>query len=831
MAVSTLKTGTPPAWVDLVTSEAHTTTQSDPQTGGQSFALVDTQVNIARSETFAHVIKEITSDTGVQNGANLQFQWDPSYQELIVHQVTIYRGAERIDRLDLSKFKIIQQERGLNLQVYNGTLSALLFLEDIRVGDRIEYAYTLRGENPAIKEHYAETFLLGSALPVEHRRIRLLCPNTRTLKVKSFGTNLAPTLRVGDNLEQYIWDMTNAPEVTVEDQTPSWYPAYPWIQLSEFANWSDVVKWGCELFENTNLDAPQIAAEIASLRDPEATAPETVQHALDFVQNNIRYLGIEFGPNSYRPSDPNTVLQRRFGDCKDKAVLFCTLVRGLGYDAVPVLVGTGFRHTLPDLLPAPQDFDHVIVRVIADGRVYWLDPTRSYQHGPIGKRYLPDFGFGLLLQPGETDLTRIPTSFTGFPETSTSEVFHIGGQKESAQLSVTTTARGYDAEWMRAILTTAGRDALAKDYLNDYAHRYPGITPAAPLTIDDSKDSDVLSVTQTYTITNFWTLSRDQQHYRCEFYPLSIHAWIAKPATAIRSMPLELSFPRRRIVSTEIDLPRTFALTSITNTISGPGGRLLVQRISKGNRVLLSYAYTSNTNFIPVSLTGEYLSSLDEMEAALGYSLTWQNIELIKSRSQFNWLVFLIAAAYTGLLTAGASLLSVRQCRSAATALSGQPPLLPDRQLNGLGGWLVLPCIGLFLGSATMLFHIAKLSSAFALWKWHAITTPGGTSYDPLWAPMLTFELLSELTILTLNIIALILFFQKRRVFPKWFIAVLALNALFVFGDAIGAQFLKTHSADAAEKMARSITRVVGGCAIWIPYMCVSRRVKSTFVR
>jgi len=69
---------------------------------------------------------------------------DPSFQELIIHQITIQRGTDRMDHLDLSKFKIIQQEADLNRQIYNGALSAVLFLEDVRSGDRIEYAFTLR---------------------------------------------------------------------------------------------------------------------------------------------------------------------------------------------------------------------------------------------------------------------------------------------------------------------------------------------------------------------------------------------------------------------------------------------------------------------------------------------------------------------------------------------------------------------------------------------------------------------------------------------------------------------------------------------------------------
>ena len=152
---------------------------------GQAYLLFDKQVNAATSEIFVRVVKEIVSEGGVQSGANLSFSFDPSYQELVVHQVSIQRGSERLERLDPAKFRMIQKETVLNRQVYNGTLSALLFLEDVRVGDRIEYAFTVRGFNPVLRGKYSEIFLSQMAIPVERLRFRLLWPSDRMLSIQN----------------------------------------------------------------------------------------------------------------------------------------------------------------------------------------------------------------------------------------------------------------------------------------------------------------------------------------------------------------------------------------------------------------------------------------------------------------------------------------------------------------------------------------------------------------------------------------------------------------------------------------------------------------------
>jgi len=65
--------------------------------------------------------------------------------------------------------------------------------------------------------------------------------------------------------------------------------------------------------------------------------------ALEFVQKQIRYFGTEIGPYSHRPASPETVLKRRYGDCKDKVALLSTLLDRLDIRATPILVSATMR--------------------------------------------------------------------------------------------------------------------------------------------------------------------------------------------------------------------------------------------------------------------------------------------------------------------------------------------------------------------------------------------------------------------------------------------------------------------------------------------------------
>src|SRR5690606_28080296 len=51
-----------------------------------------------------------------------------------------------------------------------------------------------------------------------------------------------------------------------------------------------------------------------------------VKEATDFVQNEVRYMGVEVGEYSHRANKPEKVFDQRYGDCKDKSVLLSALL-------------------------------------------------------------------------------------------------------------------------------------------------------------------------------------------------------------------------------------------------------------------------------------------------------------------------------------------------------------------------------------------------------------------------------------------------------------------------------------------------------------------------
>lgn len=157
-----------------------------------------------------------------------------------------------------------------------------------------------------------------------------------------------------------------------------------------------------------------------------------------------------------------------------------------------------------------------------------------------------------------------------------------------------------------------------------------------------------------------------------------------------------------------------------------------------------------------------------------------------------------------------------------------------EKNYEGLGGWLILIAIGLVIAPLRMGFLVFRdLLPAFSEETWSVLTTPGTEVYHKLWAPLLIFELLTNIIFIVFAIVLLVFLVQKKRLFPKLIIAYLAANLLFLVVDYFGANLIPfvANQTEALNESIGEIGRGVIASAIWIPYFLKSRRVKATFVR
>ena len=157
-------------------------------------------------------------------------------------------------------------------------------------------------------------------------------------------------------------------------------------QFTNFATWADAsVLMYPHYVRGSTLEADSpLHAQVERIRANFHTDADRTAAALRLVQDEIRYVALAMGEGGYVPTAADEVWRSRFGDCKGKTVLLLALLRELGIEAEAAMVSTRMGDGLDEREPLIGWFDHVLVRAVVDGKVYWLDGTG------VGDRALDD---------------------------------------------------------------------------------------------------------------------------------------------------------------------------------------------------------------------------------------------------------------------------------------------------------------------------------------------------------------------------------------------------------------------------------------------------------
>ncbi len=192
--------------------------------------------------------------------------------------------------------------------------------------------------------------------------------------------NVEASKALSEQTVTYKWVKRNIPAFESEPVMP---PEMNYLQYVEFApadweTWNDVSEWYNKYYFAPQLNiTDKIKDEASNLTTGCTSETEKIRKVFAFVQG-LRYVAIELGDGGYRPNQPQIVLEREYGDCKDKSILLISLLRSLGVEAKPVLLLTSGEGIIHTNFPS-WDFNHMIVKATeGNGQAYWLDPTVKY---------------------------------------------------------------------------------------------------------------------------------------------------------------------------------------------------------------------------------------------------------------------------------------------------------------------------------------------------------------------------------------------------------------------------------------------------------------------
>lgn len=528
-----------PPSVDSLLQGSEGTTASD----GVRYLVVVDQVDLsaARPAWYRRVAYDVMHERGLASAGQFSIHYQPAYQDVVLHAVDVWRDGVRIDRRDDSRIEVLRRESGLEAGLLDGSHTLSVTVPDIRVGDRVDYRYTVHGYNPVFGRGYHDYWTARYGVPVALREIRVVHPRSMRLSRRAGLPGFEQDEGVDGGLHWWRLRGRDLAGTADEDSVPEGHALLERAEVTTAEGWGDVARWALPLYPGRFADRA-LAADLArQLRLDPGDPSGSLERAVAFVQGEVRYTGLDMGLNSHAPNPPERVVQRRFGDCKDKSHLLIALLREAGIEAEPVLVNTDLRARTAERLPGPLAFDHVVVRAhLPQGGEVWIDPTRSREEGPIARRPPLGFGVGLPVAAGATGLATIPYPFPAQPEIEVEQRLDFASSAPHAEalFVVDTLYRSGYASGVRDRFRAEDAQKIGEGYLAYMRGYYDGLeSGGAPELEEEGSDA---RVSERYRLR--WNAEEEGNVFG--IIPFQLLDWAPRLADRSRSLPLSLSGPR-----------------------------------------------------------------------------------------------------------------------------------------------------------------------------------------------------------------------------------------------------------------------------------------------
>jgi len=440
-----------PQWVVQVDTIVDTKVSKYDVTSGFYVSLADYQINLAEDSYFNHTITNVISFSGITNASQLAITYDTSYQDLEIHHLYILRNGKKVDRTKELSLEILNNEQALHMGIYTGQITAYDILEDIRKDDYIDFAYSLIGSNPIFEGEKYFLSALESINPIDYFSLRIIYPEDKNYLYECVGCDSSNISEIiVDGFHKITIEYNNIPPVELEDMMTSWTIPYKYFILSSIHSWNEVYEWAEHVFDlETEQNLEEVFEEVFT---GDENIDDKINKLINFVQDDIRYMGIESGIGSIKPFPPEQVVKQRFGDCKDKSLLLVSLLNKIGVKrAYPALVNTNMQKNITTLLPGVKIFDHCIVYFEHNDTSYWVDPSIVQQGGSYKNIFTYNYGKALIIGMNADSLYNIDVDYPNSHYTITEE-YTVNSFDEPTSLKIESVRFGMEADQGRALL-------------------------------------------------------------------------------------------------------------------------------------------------------------------------------------------------------------------------------------------------------------------------------------------------------------------------------------------------------------------------------------------
>ena len=584
--------------------------------------LLDRQIYPDGMSRYTRYVRRLETPQSVQDAGKIELSFDPATQVQLIHAISIFRAGELKNHANLDEVKLIQREPDLDKGVYDGSITALLLLKDLRTGDVIDIETSVTSDDSIFPSHYWFQENFEHLLTINIQYFSWLSNHHERFRIDDSTMPIKPEVEETPFGLRKVWMQEKQPSVELPAYLPAGLNPFSHLSISSFSSWGDVAVEFSKLWKRSEKPGDLLPAELEALREMHAENPVAlIEAVVAFVRDNIRYQGVETGRLGLVPDELHLIWERRFGDCKEKTSILCWMLRECGFEATPALVSSMMRGRVSDQLPAPV-FDHVVVHLRYGGEDHWMDPTNISQRGRLANWISLPFGKALLISPDTTGFITIRGDEPGRNSLVVVEEYEFPKKGRDAEITVTHTYRGADADQVRHTVESRGRIVVQQIFSEIVKSTRSNAELKTDLEITDNPEENVMTLRSKFFAPETLSNRGAAASLSADFVPHSVIGKIVGIDDKPRSHPLGLLYPIEVEHSTILRHPDAKDAVVPKVIIDNEFMKFVAGTEKEGGSTVLKYKFMTKVPEIPAEHIKRYRANLKQIGQVI--SLTFE---------------------------------------------------------------------------------------------------------------------------------------------------------------------------------------------------------------
>lgn len=337
-----------------------------------------------RTQIYSYHMAYLVLSEARKDIATFRAYYREGENDVKVHFARVIKPDGKVIELDKSTIRIETPPR--EDIVFFGKGQWMTFtLPGVEIGDIVEYSYESIDLNPWNKDIFDAGFYFEGEDPYVFSRLTVDVPETEFIKWKSYRMPAGasePVISTKDGRKTYVWTTKNMKPYIPESNSPPAGDFLARVDVTNQESWDKLFDWYAAFQTERMKVTPQIQKLTDSLVASALTKDDTIAALYYWTQLNIRYISIKGSASSGVSGHPaQFTLDRGFGDCTDKAILFSTMLKSQGIEAYPVYLGTNDEDPMLDPDIPSYYGNHCITKVYLPDTSFYLDATGSSDGG------------------------------------------------------------------------------------------------------------------------------------------------------------------------------------------------------------------------------------------------------------------------------------------------------------------------------------------------------------------------------------------------------------------------------------------------------------------